>query len=154
MHPSLQIDPEWEPPERSLNATNEGHRRFFAKYPTDELEGRPDLISRDAPRVGERELVPVFTGAYLRPPAAHLHGGPVLNRQGRCLCLATGKHAPATPHSELPVGEASHPAQSLFIDSPLVGPWSTPVAKSDVYIPHELSHRASSVRTAPAWCRT
>lgn len=49
VHPSLQIDPEWEHPERSLNKINDGHRRFFTDYLMRELEGRQDLIDKSLP---------------------------------------------------------------------------------------------------------
>ena len=48
-HPSLQVDPEWPHPERSLNAINEGHRTYFLRYLQDQLDGRPDLIEKSTP---------------------------------------------------------------------------------------------------------
>ena len=32
IHPALQKDPEWEHPDRSLNAINDGHREYFTQY--------------------------------------------------------------------------------------------------------------------------
>ncbi|RZT86664.1 4-hydroxyacetophenone monooxygenase [Pseudonocardia sediminis] len=49
VHPSLRTDPEWEHPERSLNAVNDGHRRYFTRYLESELDGRPDLVEKCTP---------------------------------------------------------------------------------------------------------
>ncbi|RRQ29267.1 NAD(P)/FAD-dependent oxidoreductase [Rhodococcus sp. Eu-32] len=60
VHPSLQVDPEWETPERSINAINDAHRRVFTRYLERELEGRPDLIEKslpDYPPFGKRMLL-------------------------------------------------------------------------------------------------
>lgn len=60
VHPTLQIDPEWEHPERSVNAANDGHRRVFTRYIESELQGRPDLIAKalpDYPPFGKRMLL-------------------------------------------------------------------------------------------------
>lgn len=60
VHPSLQVDPGWEHPERSLNAVNDGHREYFTSYIRSELEGRPDLQAKAVPTYppyGKRMLV-------------------------------------------------------------------------------------------------
>ena len=60
IHASLQKDPAWPHPERSLNAVNDAHRRFFTNYLKSELEGRPDLIEKalpDYPPFGKRMLL-------------------------------------------------------------------------------------------------
>lgn len=60
LHRSLQIDPQWPHPERSLNRTNERHRVEITQYIEAELEGRPDLIAKslpDYPPFGKRILV-------------------------------------------------------------------------------------------------
>lgn len=60
IHASLQIDPDWPAAERSLNAVNDGHRRFFIRYLTEQLEGREDLIAKstpDYPPFGKRMLL-------------------------------------------------------------------------------------------------
>jgi 4-hydroxyacetophenone monooxygenase len=49
VHPSLQVDPGWEHPERSLNAVNDGHREYFTRYIRSELAGRPDLQAKAVP---------------------------------------------------------------------------------------------------------
>jgi 4-hydroxyacetophenone monooxygenase len=49
VHATLQIDPEWPHPERSVNAANDGHREFFTRYLRRELDGRPDLVRKALP---------------------------------------------------------------------------------------------------------
>jgi 4-hydroxyacetophenone monooxygenase len=46
---ALRVDPEWEHPERSVNARNDAHRKFFTRYIEACLEGRPDLIDKAIP---------------------------------------------------------------------------------------------------------
>ena len=48
-HPSLQIDPEWPHPERSLNAINEAYRKSFLRYMERHLADRPDLQEKCRP---------------------------------------------------------------------------------------------------------
>lgn len=57
---ALRIDPEWTHPERSVNARNDGHRKFFTKYIHDEIRGREDLLPKvlpDYPPFGKRILL-------------------------------------------------------------------------------------------------
>ncbi len=57
---ALRVNPEWEHPERSVNARNDAHREFFTRYLTDRLAGRPDLIEKslpDYPPFGKRILL-------------------------------------------------------------------------------------------------
>jgi 4-hydroxyacetophenone monooxygenase len=46
---SLRKDPDWPHPERSVNARNDGHRKYFTRYIRQELEGRTDLIPKVLP---------------------------------------------------------------------------------------------------------
>lgn len=60
LHTSLQKDPSWPHPERSLNRINDAHRAFFANYLEEELAGRPDLIAKCLPKYppyGKRMLM-------------------------------------------------------------------------------------------------
>ena len=50
IHPALQKDPDWEHPERSLNAINDGHREYFTQYILAELGDRTDLLDARACR--------------------------------------------------------------------------------------------------------
>jgi 4-hydroxyacetophenone monooxygenase len=60
LHASLQRDPEWPEPARSLNAVNDAHRRFFTDYIKQELGDRQDLLEKvlpDFPPYGKRILL-------------------------------------------------------------------------------------------------
>lgn len=60
LYPSLEIDPSWEHPERSINAHNDGHRRALTRYIEDELAGRDDLLEKSLPTYppfGKRMLI-------------------------------------------------------------------------------------------------
>jgi 4-hydroxyacetophenone monooxygenase len=46
---SLRKDPSWPHPERSVNARNDGHRRFFTRYIADQLGSRTDLFDKVVP---------------------------------------------------------------------------------------------------------
>jgi 4-hydroxyacetophenone monooxygenase len=57
---ALRIDPDWEHPERSVNARNDAHRQYFTRYITKQLKNRPDLIAKampDYPPFGKRILL-------------------------------------------------------------------------------------------------
>ncbi|MET8354231.1 MULTISPECIES: NAD(P)/FAD-dependent oxidoreductase [unclassified Micromonospora] len=60
VHASLQVDPDWPHPERSVNAVNDGHRRFFTDYMLGKLGDRSELIPKvlpDYPPFGKRMLI-------------------------------------------------------------------------------------------------
>ncbi|UIX29372.1 FAD-dependent oxidoreductase [Streptomyces sp. GQFP] len=98
VHASLQKDPDWPHPERSLNATNDGHRRFFTRYILDQLDGRPDLVEKalpDYPPFGKRMLLDNGWFAALRRPGVELITASVtaLTRTG--VVTSTGEERPA-----------------------------------------------------------
>ena len=49
IHDALQKDPTWPESARSLNATNDRHRRFFTNYVVSELGDRQDLLNQVLP---------------------------------------------------------------------------------------------------------
>ncbi|WP_063063480.1 flavin-containing monooxygenase [Nocardia violaceofusca] len=49
LYESFHKDPRWPHQERSINAINDGHRRFFTRYLEAQLEGRPHLIEKATP---------------------------------------------------------------------------------------------------------
>ncbi|GJG98640.1 NAD(P)/FAD-dependent oxidoreductase [Cupriavidus pauculus] len=60
IHASLQIDPEWPHPERSINRRNDKHREFFVDYVKQELGNRQELLADvlpDYPPFGKRMLM-------------------------------------------------------------------------------------------------
>jgi 4-hydroxyacetophenone monooxygenase len=46
---ALRVDPEWEHPERSVNARNDAHRAYFTRYIESYLQDRPDLLEQVVP---------------------------------------------------------------------------------------------------------
>ncbi|WP_235892653.1 flavin-containing monooxygenase [Mycolicibacterium hodleri] len=60
LHSSLQIDPRWPHPERSVNEANDRHRVFLTKYIKAQLGDRTDLLDAclpDYPPYGKRPLI-------------------------------------------------------------------------------------------------
>ena len=60
IHSTIQKDPEWPHPERSLNATNDTHRRAFTDYIIEEIGDRQELLDDllpDYPPFGKRMLL-------------------------------------------------------------------------------------------------
>ncbi len=49
LHPALQIDPEWDHPERSLNQINERHRRAIVRFIERKVAGEADLLAKVVP---------------------------------------------------------------------------------------------------------
>lgn len=49
IHMSLQKDPDWEFPDRSINAINDAHRRYFTRHIVEELGDRQDLLDQVLP---------------------------------------------------------------------------------------------------------
>ncbi|HEV7212493.1 MAG TPA: NAD(P)/FAD-dependent oxidoreductase [Blastococcus sp.] len=75
VHPTLQVDPEWPEERLSINAANHGHRGFYERYLTRQLEGRPDLVAKslpDYPPFGKRMLLDNGWYAMLRRPNVEL----------------------------------------------------------------------------------
>jgi 4-hydroxyacetophenone monooxygenase len=60
VYPSLQKDPSWSDPDRSLNPINDAHRKMFTRYIESELGDRQDLLPKvlpDYPPFGKRMLM-------------------------------------------------------------------------------------------------
>ncbi|WP_460062578.1 flavin-containing monooxygenase [Streptomyces sp. YKOK-I1] len=75
VHPTLRIDPDWDTGGRSVNAVNDGHRRFYTRYMEEQLRGRPDLLEKcvpDYPPFGKRMLLDNGWYAALRRDDVHL----------------------------------------------------------------------------------
>lgn len=106
VHGSLQIDPEWPHPERSINAQNDKHREFFTEYIKAELGSRQDLLPKvlpDYPPFGKRMLLDNGWYRTLRREnvqlvttgAAEVQGGEIVSGDGErysadVLVIATG----------------------------------------------------------------
>lgn len=97
-HPSLQIDPAWPHPERSLNAVNDGHRGYFERYLRDELEGRPDLVEKSLPNYppfGKRMLLDNGWFRVLRKPSVELVTDAIDRVSATGITTADGMNRPA-----------------------------------------------------------
>lgn len=60
VYDSLVKDPDWDHPARSVNAANDGHRRFFTRYIRQEIGDRDDLADKvipSYPPFGKRMLL-------------------------------------------------------------------------------------------------
>ena len=74
-HASLQRDPNWPHPERSLNAINDGHRENFLRYIQSEIGDRQDLlpsVTPSYPPFGKRMLLDNGWYRALRRPNVEL----------------------------------------------------------------------------------
>jgi len=81
VHESLQVDPSWPHQERSINATNDAHRRLFTDYLKSELAGRDDLIDKTLPKYppfGKRMLLDNGWYASLKHPNVELFDEPMV----------------------------------------------------------------------------
>ena len=69
LHESLQIDPEWPHPDRSINASNEKHRIFLTSHIIEELGTRTDLIDRCVPDYPPYVKRPLLDNGWFRTVA-------------------------------------------------------------------------------------
>jgi len=93
VHPSLQVDPDWPEATRSVNAVNDGHRRFFTRYLQEQLAGRPDLelaALPDYPPFGKRMLLDNGWFAALKQPNVDLVTSSVAALQANGVRAASG----------------------------------------------------------------
>lgn len=71
LHAALQIDPQWEDPERSVNLINARHRRFMEEYAKSKLGEASPLLAKvipDYPPYGKRILIDNNWFAMLQRP--------------------------------------------------------------------------------------
>ena len=97
-HASMQIDPTWPHPERSVNAMNDAHRGYFERYLRDELEGRPDLIAKSLPTYppfGKRMLLDNGWYRALRNQSVELVTDPVARISATGVVTTDGVNRPA-----------------------------------------------------------
>ncbi len=107
IHSALHKDPNWEHPERSLNAQNDAHRAYFTKYMADELGDKADELLPKVlptyPPFGKRMLMDNGWYRMLRNPKVsllddridHIEGNTIVTADGTAreadvLVLATG----------------------------------------------------------------
>jgi 4-hydroxyacetophenone monooxygenase len=95
LHPHIQVDSDWPHPERSVNARNDRHREFLARFIEAELAGRPDLIAKampDYPPYGKRMLLDNDWFKTLRRPDVTLVTDPVARIETAGVRSADGAH--------------------------------------------------------------
>ncbi|WP_353193329.1 NAD(P)/FAD-dependent oxidoreductase [Pandoraea pnomenusa] len=93
IHSSLQIDPQWPHPERSINKTNERHRTHFIDYIKAELGDRQDLLDAcvpDYPPFGKRMLMDNGWYRTMTRPNVSLVQGGVVEVQGNKVIDSNG----------------------------------------------------------------
>ena len=94
VHEALQKDPEWPHAERSINATNEGHREVFIRYIKEQLAERPDLVDKVTPHFppfGKRMLLDNGWYKALTKPNVTLIDSQVSKVEGRTVHAAGGE---------------------------------------------------------------
>lgn len=75
VHPTLQVDPDWEHGGESINSVNHGHREFYLRYLREQLGDRDDLIELSTPSYppfGKRMLLDNGWFAMLSRPHVEL----------------------------------------------------------------------------------
>lgn len=106
IHSSLQIDPTWNHPDRSVNAHNDKHREHFTSYIKEQLGDRQDLLNEVLPEYPPFSKRMLMDNGWYRTmtkpnvtltsdPIAHVDGSDVVTRSGQrysadVLVLATG----------------------------------------------------------------
>lgn len=94
IHSALQKDPEWEHPERSLNAQNDGHRAYFTQYVINELGHKADeLLDKVLPTYppfGKRMLMDNGWYRMLRNPNVSLVDDRIERIEGNKIVTAEG----------------------------------------------------------------
>ncbi|MDH3683790.1 MAG: NAD(P)/FAD-dependent oxidoreductase [Acidimicrobiia bacterium] len=94
LHSALQRDPDWEHPERSLNAANDAHRAFFTRYVETELGERIDLLDKVLPTYppfGKRMLMDNGWYRMLRNPKVELVDDPIARIETDRVVTETGE---------------------------------------------------------------
>ena len=95
VYESLKVDPDWPEPQRSLNAVNDGHRRFFTRYIVEQLGDRQDLAPRvvpDFPPYGKRMLLDNGWFRMLTRSDVELVDTPIARVDETGVELADGRH--------------------------------------------------------------
>lgn len=94
IHSSLQIDPTWPHPERSINRRNDKHREFFTDYVKTELGDRQDLLPQvlpDYPAFGKRMLMDNGWYRTMTRDNVRLVSDPIREIDGNSIVTASGE---------------------------------------------------------------
>ncbi|RLA43113.1 MAG: monooxygenase [Gammaproteobacteria bacterium] len=94
IYESLHKDPNWEHPERSLNAVNDGHRAYFTSYIKKELgdcaDQYMDKVLPTFPPFGKRMLMDNGWYRMLRNPKVNLEDNPIDHIEGNKVITENG----------------------------------------------------------------
>ncbi|MHA6796278.1 flavin-containing monooxygenase [Pseudonocardia bannensis] len=93
LHPTLRKDPDWPHPERSINALNDKHRRFFTAYLDEQIAGAEELreaVLPDYPPYGKRILLDNDWFATIRRDDVSLVASGVREIDGSVVVTADG----------------------------------------------------------------
>ncbi|MFN0026684.1 MAG: NAD(P)-binding domain-containing protein [Acidimicrobiales bacterium] len=94
IHSALHKDPNWEHPERSLNAQNDAHRAYFTKYVVDELGDKAEELLPKVlptyPPFGKRMLMDNGWYRMLRNPNVELVDTSIERIEGNKVITADG----------------------------------------------------------------
>jgi 4-hydroxyacetophenone monooxygenase len=66
LYPALQIDPQWEHPERAVNRANDRHREYLTEYIRAELGERTDLLDKCLPTYPPYGKRPLLDNGWFR----------------------------------------------------------------------------------------
>ncbi|MEO1969137.1 MAG: NAD(P)/FAD-dependent oxidoreductase [Sphingomonadaceae bacterium] len=98
VHGTLFRDPDWAHPDRAVNEINDGHRRAFTRYVTQELEDRPDLIEQvlpDYPPFAKRMLLDNGWYRTIKKPHVRLIPEHLAKVEGSRLISSSGESVEA-----------------------------------------------------------
>jgi 4-hydroxyacetophenone monooxygenase len=94
IHVTLQKDPNWQYPDRSLNKVNDSHRAYFTQYIVSELGDRTDLLEQVVPPYppfGKRMLMDNGWYRMLRNEKVELVSDPIAEIRSDRVVTQTGK---------------------------------------------------------------
>jgi 4-hydroxyacetophenone monooxygenase len=114
LHPTLQIDPNWEHRDRSISKVNERHRVRFTEYILSELGDRADLIDKCLPNYppwGKRMLIDNGWYAALKRPNVELITEEVVEITSDGVRTSEGTERPA---DVIALSTGFHTTQYLF----------------------------------------
>ncbi len=114
LHPTLQIDPAWEHPERSISRVNDRHRERFTAYIASQLADRPDLLAKCVPHYppwGKRMLIDNGWYAALKRDDVELITEGVAQITPHGVRTASGTERPA---DVIALSTGFHTSQYLF----------------------------------------
>jgi 4-hydroxyacetophenone monooxygenase len=98
LYSALQVDPAWDNPQRSINSTNDRHRRFMERHMRAELGEDSPLLSKvmpDYPPYGKRILIDNHWYKMLKRPNVDLVTAPIERVTAEGIETSDGKSWPA-----------------------------------------------------------